>query len=110
MEASDALHLYIRRCAIEGAKKKWRSMGARNAAEARGCLTAYIRRDLGVVAARAVAACLLEKIGVLASGDPAGAARRRQQQHQADYRRREEFYRWNRSSHVRFEEARTRGG
>ena len=69
-EASSVVHALAAHAADEGAARRWRRMGARDAAEARGFLIAHIRRTWGIagfIASAQLVAHRLETVGLTAS-------------------------------------------
>ena len=66
-EASKAVHVLASHVADEGAARRWRRMGSRDAAEARGFLMAHIRRTWGIagfIASARLVARRLETVGL----------------------------------------------
>ena len=66
-EACKAVHVLASHVADEGAARRWRRMGCRDAAEARGFLMAHIRRTWGIagfIASARLVARRLETVGL----------------------------------------------
>ena len=81
-EMSEPLHRLASFCADVGAEYRWRTLGCRSAAEARGMLYGYILRTWGVAAARCQARLIAWRIGTVGV-ERLPRARRRGGGHQA---------------------------
>jgi hypothetical protein len=75
-EGSKGVHFLIKNFAELGAERSWRGMGARSQIEGRACITASLRRSLGIAASRSAARLKSDRLGI-ALGDGKAAAKRR---------------------------------
>jgi hypothetical protein len=61
-EASQDVHALLKAAAVQGAKQRWSSMGARSCAEAEGIFSALLRRRWGIVSVREYARMRLARV------------------------------------------------
>ena len=81
-ESSKDVDRFIRKTAEIRGERKWRRMGARSAREATAAIMHSMRRSIGILATRANAIFLRERLGVVLGNGPAASKRRRQAKYQ----------------------------
>ena len=97
-ESSPDVEAFIDDCAVMGAERKWRSMGARSVREARGLIRGMCLETIGIAAARAAARCKLDRANLMEGNEEGSAAQRRRDRFNYDEQRR---YRRNLDGHRR---------
>ena len=89
-EMSGDAHKLVDTIATRASERKWRRMGARNPIEARAIVKNFVTRKIGIVAVRANAAMLVDRLGIL-QGDGSSASKRRKTAKGADKWAEEEY-------------------
>jgi hypothetical protein len=93
-ETSKDVERFIDKCSEIGAERRWRRMGARSQVEAKAYIKFAMRRSIGVVAARANAKLVRERLGICLGRDGTTGANRRRRAKYFARKVDQEYFNW----------------